>query len=98
MFWPTAGFDEEFRESLDDVIARQSSSASSAALMKRSSWRSFTLGLVGADSSHRNIPANAWWVGRRGSCYVGIWCSKETIEEKKPTKDALIEVVCLLLL
>ena len=36
------------------------------------------------------VPAGAWWVGRRGSVYVGVSCTAETEVETAPAEDCMV--------
>jgi hypothetical protein len=81
MFWPAEAFDEEYRESADEVRSRGLSPKK-----KKGIFAAFSM------SSSVTYPANSWWVGRRGSCYIGVHCSTETKAETNSVKDAVYEV------
>lgn len=44
------------------------------------------------------VGAGQWWVGRRGSCYVGIMCAAPTVVDTAHTGDSSVEVRNTLLL
>jgi hypothetical protein len=85
MFWPADAFDEEYRETVADVNNRGQEKA-----IKKQTWSFFTK-MSGPHSDV--VPANSWWIARRRTCYVGVFCSRDCKVVTHSAKDSVYEVL-----
>jgi hypothetical protein len=88
-FWPRDAFDEclEFTssEEIHEYVKNAKNSDSSkplpiAGLAERKLYAS------------RKSAKNAWWIGRRKHCYIGVICDSVTRTNKEHTKDSRLEL------